>query len=396
MGAAVIRRILVVALVLVAVAPLRVAVAAGCTVPKGTYTGQTPWAQKLLDPGRIWPLTTGSGVTVAVVGTGVDPANAQFGSSTVLPAIDLLPGGPPDCDGRGTFAAGIVAARSDPSTTFEGVAPDARILPIRYTQSTTDSVNQGGAPDALAAAIVRAVGAAAKVILVVVPALSDSGALDSAVAQALAAGDVIVSPATAGQAGGRSYPTATAGVLAVGAVNQAGAAVQTEAGDYLAVAGPGADLVSTSAGAGGKLGHTWPVQDASFSAAYVAGAVTLLRSYRPDLTPGEVAARLTLTASRPAGGGHDGHLGWGVVDAYAAVSATLPVGVAGPGAAPVVAPGVVVPAGRSAGVASPYRWVGIAAVLAVLGAVAIAVGAVTVRRGRARGWRLGRVRVPVK
>ena len=95
MGAAVIRRILVVALVLVAVAPLRVAVAAGCTVPKGTYTGQTPWAQKLLDPGRIWPLTTGSGVTVAVVGTGVDPANAQFGSETVLPAIDLLGGAVP-------------------------------------------------------------------------------------------------------------------------------------------------------------------------------------------------------------------------------------------------------------------------------------------------------------
>jgi hypothetical protein len=372
------------------------AAAAGCSTPKGTYAGQTPWAQKLIDPARIWPLTTGSGVTVAVISTGVDPANAQFAQGAVLPAIDLIPSAAPDCDGRGTFAAGIIAAQSNPATTFAGIAPGARILPIRYTQSTTDTVNQGGAPDALATGINRAVAASAKVILVGVPAFSDSGALDAAVANALTAGDVVVSPAAAPQAGVLSYPTASPGVLAVGAVNESGGAVQTESGSYVALGGPGANLVSTSAGAGGKLGHAWPVQDPSFAAAYVAGAAALLRSYRPDLSPSQIAARLTLTASRPAGGGHDGHIGWGVVDAYAAVSATLPADVAGPGAPPVVAPRSVAAAARSAGVASPYRWAGIAAVLAVLAAIAIAVGAVTMRRGRARGWRLGRVRVPTK
>jgi membrane-anchored mycosin MYCP len=372
------------------------AAAAGCSTPKGTYTGQTPWAQKLLDPPRIWPLATGSGVTVAVIGTGVDPANAQFAQGTVLPMIDLLPSATPDCDGRGTFAAGIIAAQSNPATTFTGVAPGAHILPIRYTQSTTDTVNQGGDPNALATAINRAVNASARVILVGVPALSDSGALDNAVANALAAGDVVVSPAAATQNGVRSYPTALAGVLAVGAVNESGGAVQTEAGSYMALGAPGTNLVSTSAGAHGKLGHAWPVQDPSFGAAYVAGAAALLRSYRPDLSSAQVEARLTLTASRPAGGGHDSHIGWGVVDAYAAVSATLPADVAGPGAAPVVAPRSVAAAARSAGAVSPYRWAGIAAVLAVLAAGAIAVGAVTVRRGRARGWRLGRVQVPTK
>jgi hypothetical protein len=164
----------------------------------------------------------------------------------------------------------------------------------------------------------------------------------------------------------------------------------------VALGAPGTNLVSTSAGAHGQLGHAWPVQDPSFGAAYVAGAAALLRSYRPDLSPAQVAARLTLTASRPAGGGHDSHIGWGVVDAYAAVSATLPADAAGPGGAPVVAPRSVAAAARSPGAVSPYRWAGIAAVLAVLVAGAIAVGAVTVRRGRARGWRLGRVQVPTK
>jgi hypothetical protein len=78
------------------------------------------------------------------------------------------------------------------------------------------------------------------------------------------------------------------------------------------------------------------------------------------------------------------------------VSATGPADAAGPGAAPVVAPRSVAAAARPADAASPYRWAGIAAILAVLAAGAIAIGAVTVRRGRARGWRLGRVQVPTK
>jgi hypothetical protein len=307
----------------------------------------------------------------------------------VRPAINLLPGAG-DCDGRGTFAAGIIAARGNPATTFAGIAPGARILPIRYTQSTSDSTPSAG-PDALATAIGRAVSAGAKVILVGVPAGSDSPALRSAVRQAHAAGDVVVAPAVAGQAGGRSYPAASPGVLGVGAVNAAGAAVQAESGDYVAVSAPGTDLVSTSAGAAGGLGMTWPVQDPSFAAAYVAGTVALLRSYRPSLTPDEITNRLTLTASRAPGGSHDSRLGWGVLDAYAAVSSELPADAPGPGARPVVGQvRAVLPAYAPAGSSTPYWWAGIVALLGVLLAGAVLIGAVTVRRGRARGWRLGR------
>jgi hypothetical protein len=380
--------VLLAALFVPVVAP--VADAAGCAAPKGVYTGQTPWAQKLVDAPRIWPLSTGAGVVVAVVGTGVDAANAQFAPGTVLPAIDLLPGSG-DCDGRGTFAAGIVAARANPATTFAGTAPGARILPIRYTQSTSDT-SRGADPDALAAAIDSAVAADATVILVVVPATSDSSALRTAVRHAHDRGDVVVAPAVGGQTGASSYPTATAGVLGVGAVNESGAAVQTESGNYLAVAAPGANLVSTSAGAGGGVGLTWPVQDPSFAAAYVAGTVALLRSYRPSLTPDQIVNRLTLTASRPAGGGHDGRLGWGVLDAYAAVSSELPPDAAGPGAGAVaVRQRPVVPAAAPVAVGAPYRWVGLVALSGVVVAVVVVLGAVTVRRGRARGWRAGRV-----
>lgn len=395
------RTLIVVAAVLasVVIAPAA-ASAAGCSAPLGVYTGQGQqeqygWAQRQMRAPAIWPLTTGAGVVVAVVGTGVDGANAQFRPGQVLPQIDLLHGGgaAPDCDGRGTIAAGIVGARADDATTFAGVAPGARILPIRYTETTT-GFSQNIDPNALATAINRAVDAHAGVILVVVPATSDSAALRSAVARAIGAGDVVVSPAAANE-NGTSYPTATRGVLGVGSVDQNGGVPQedeADTGGYIAVAAPGVNLVSTAAGAGGRLGHTWPVSGAGFAAAYVAGTVALVRSYRPALTPAQIVNRLTLTASRPPGGRYNAQLGWGVLDPYAAVTSELPANAPGPGAAPVARPlAAVPPAPAPVPAASPYRWAAVVAVLGVLLAGLVVFGAVTVRRGRARGWRPGRL-----
>ena len=354
---------------------------AQCANPSGTYGGAVPWGQRLIDPARLWPLTRGDGQLVAVLGTGVDGQNTQF-------ARGQLEGGAgterSDCDGRGTIAAGIVGAQPDPSTTFAGVAPGAHLLPIR-------SASSGDAdPGALADAIDTAVDRHASVVLVAVPAVSDSPALSAAVSRARAAGAVVVSAASATQQGARTYPTATSGVLAVGSVNAAGQPVQTEAGDHVGVAAPGADLVSTSAGAGGAVAHRWPVTDPGLAAAYVAGVAALVRAYHPDLTGDQVVTRLTLTAHRPPSGGHDPRLGWGVLDAYAAVSSTLPADVAGPGAvfsappAPAVVPAAA-PARSPSDVAA-----GVIALAGVALAAAAGVTVAAVRRARRRGWRPSR------
>ncbi len=350
-----------------------------CANPSGTYTGEIPWGQRLVDPARLWPLTRGDGQLVAVLGTGVDAQNAQF-------APGRLEGGAgterTDCDGRGTIAAGIVGAQPESSTTFAGVAPGAHLLPIRSTSS------DGGDPGALAEAIDRAVDRHAGVILIAVPVASDSPALSSAVSRARAEGAVVVSAASASRPGERTYPTATSGVLAVGSVNPAGEPVQTEAGDYVGVAAPGAELVSTSAGAGGAVAHRWPVTDPGLAAAYVAGVAALVRAYHPELTGDQVVTRLTLTAHRPPSGGHDPRLGWGVMDAYTAVSSTLPADVPPPGSAfPVPAPApAVVPAAAPA----PHPPDVAAGTIALAGLALAAAAGVTVaavRRARRRGWR---------
>ncbi|MDT8914369.1 S8 family serine peptidase [Amycolatopsis sp. PS_44_ISF1] len=358
-----------------------------CADPTGTYTGAVPWGQRLVDPQRLWPLSRGEGQVVAVIGTGVDGQNAQFAPGQVLGGPGTAPS---DCDGRGTIAAGIVGAQPADATTFTGVAPAAKILPLRYTESNGSSAEGGGDPGALAGAIDTALNRGAGVLLIAVPAGSDSPGLDTAVERARAAGAVVVSPAAATQQGAHSYPTTSSGVLAVGSTNQAGQPVQTETGDYLGVAAPGANLVSTSAGGGGSVAHRWPVTDPGLAAAYVAGVAALVRAAHPNLTGDQVVTRLTLTASRPPSGAHDPRRGWGVLDAYAAVSSTLPADVPGPGAPvrPVSLPAVVpapAPTRPDTDLAAGLIALGGVVAAAVAGLVVAAV-----RRGKRRAWRPSR------
>jgi hypothetical protein len=347
-----------------------------CVRPTGVYREPPTWAARLTDARSVWPLTTGVGQTVAVLGTGVDPRSPQFGPGRVLP------GATDDCDGRGTFAAGIVAARPDPATTFVGMAPGVRILPVKYTETTEN----GGAPDPdrLAGAVSSAVGAGATVVLVVAPAMRNSPGLARAVRDAVARDVVVVSPAVGDKASARSYPTGLPGVLGVGAVGEGGGAVQGESGSHILISAPGKDVVGTSARTGGKVGHIWGLSSPPLyaAAAYVAGAVALVRAYRPELRASQVVQRVVSTASRPAGGLRDPRLGWGVLDVGAAVTASLGEAVAGRAS---VAP--FVPAAAPPEPVVHRRLPGVLALAGVLLAVAAVVSVGVFRRGRARGWR---------
>lgn len=362
--------------------------AASCANPSGPYTGPVSWGQRLVNPPRLWALTRGEGQTVAVIGSGVDKQNAQFGPGQVLGGAGTADS---DCDGRGTIAAGIVGAQPASETTFTGVAPGVKLLPLRYTENNGSS-SDGGDPGALAGAIDTAVDRGAGVILVAVPAGSDSPALGAALDHAKSRGAVVISAAAATQQGAHTYPTASAGVVAVGSTDESGAPVQTEAGDYLGIAAPGANLVSTSAGGGGAVAHRWPITDPGLAAAYVAGVAALVRSAHPDLKGEQVVNRLLLTASRPPSGAHDPRRGWGMVDAYAAVSSALPANAPGPSAAAVRSElPEVVPAAAQARPTSDVA-AGVVAVGGVAVAAAAGIGVAAFRRGRRRGWRPSRFR----
>ena len=82
-----------------------------------------------IDAAAAWPLTTGAGVVVALMDSGIS-THPDLPTGKVIARVDLVNDGAPGLDpaGHGTHLAGIIAGQG---TTFRGVAPDARLVDIR-------------------------------------------------------------------------------------------------------------------------------------------------------------------------------------------------------------------------------------------------------------------------
>ncbi|WP_406068766.1 S8 family serine peptidase [Micromonospora sp. NBC_01638] len=91
------------------------------------------WYLDELRIGQAHKLSTGRGVTVAVVDSGVDATHPDL-RGQVLPggrSYGASGDGRADEDGHGTHMAGIIAATNAATDGVDGIAPDARILPIK-------------------------------------------------------------------------------------------------------------------------------------------------------------------------------------------------------------------------------------------------------------------------
>lgn len=367
--------------VLVAAVPAAPAAAADCVAPSTETYVPAPWPQLALAPDRVWPLTRGQGITVAVLDSGVDARSGQL-AGRVLPGIAAVPDAGPadrDCAGHGTAAAGIVAAAPARGTGFAGIAPAARILPVLVGDGSTVE------PAVLAGAITRAVAAGARVVLVSAKPSRDDRALRAAVAAAVRADAVVVAGADGASGGELSYPAAYPEVLAVAGVGPAGTGSSTgggggapPAGQRVDLVAPADQLVSLGVGRSGQVGAT----GAPLAAAYAAGTAALLRAYRPALTAAQVRARLISTAAPAAGPVPHPRWGHGTLDPYAAITALAPRDTrADVGAVRVTPP--VRPAPPDTSRRDTALLVGIAALAAT---ALCAAGVAVARRGRTRHW----------
>ena len=351
----------------------------GCPPQQGVVApAAAPWAQRELGFASVWKRTTGGGVTVAVVDSGVD-ANPQFGDR-VIPGPDLVagtkPGIPPgaDCVGHGTAVASIIAAAPVPGVSFMGVAPAARILSVKI--SGTDTFPTSVTPQG----IMDAVQFGADVINLSLATPDDVQGLRNAVEYALRHNVVVVAAAgndigpggtdanDANQGSGPFYPAAYPGVLAVGAIGPGGVlAGFSDPYTPVGVTAPGVNVTSAYPG-------TFPAaydaaqNGTSFAAAFVSGVVALVRSAHPGLNAAQVVARIEVTAH----GGTSPGTGHGMVDPVRAVTAVLPAEQASA-------------AGRQAGAAPSglsTRTVALAAIAGAFGLVVVVVTAVLVIRRR--------------
>lgn len=296
----------------------------------------------------------GSGVTVAVVDTWVDPTHPDFGGRVVDEAYCVNGNGTcrdrsyaPDACVHGTHVAGTVASAR------YGVAPGARILAVQVLTYDPSSGECSGSGTDIAAGIRFATTHGARVINLsigdLVPLVFQDSDVTSAIEAAAAAGVVV-----AVAAGNQGLPLTDSygqDVLLVAATGPDGQlASYSDYGGSVALAAPGGDSGSDGCTPQTCILSTTPhntyglLEGTSMATPHVAGVAALLLAQSPGRSPAGVVQALEATARPLAGAGH------GLIDAAAALrlhaprtapagATTQSMGAAAPVPAPATAPG---------------------------------------------------------
>ncbi len=278
------------------------------------------WQIDLLKGQKAWRLSTGSGVIVAVVDSGVAGDHPDL-AGQVLPGIDLVNlggDGTADAVGHGTTVAGLIAGHNNDGEGVLGLAPDAKILPVRVL----DAENKYNDATVVAQGVVWAVDHGAKVINLSLGGGVFSAALAEAIDYAFARDVVVVACVGNLLPGGTTsvwHPASEPGVLAVSALNSTGDLwPRSLTGPETVLAAPGAGLV------GARPGGYQRVQGTSFASPLVSAAAALIRSRWPEMSAANVVQRLIATADDTGPPGRDDTFGFGVVDPYGALTADVP------------------------------------------------------------------------
>ncbi len=312
------------------------------TVPNDPlFRRQWPLARAYgLGAAGAWWTTKGRGAVIAFLDTGVDlthpdiapnlwinprevPGNGidDDGNGYVddVHGVNVIAanGNPEDGHGHGTEMSGAAAALGGNHIGVTGVAPEARIMPVKVIADNGEGNTTG-----VIAGIQYAVANGADVINLSLNGPDRSQALDEALQAARAAGITVVASAGndgADRARTPSYPASSPGVIAVGATSAHGGLAPFSAyGASVPIAAPGEDVLSTTRG-GGYASSS----GTSIASAQVSGAVALLSAARPAATPDQIrsallggAHRLRRNSGKVATGG--------TLDAADAVSRLIP------------------------------------------------------------------------
>ncbi len=274
-----------------------------------------------------WSRTTGTpGVIVAVLDSGIDAAGLDF-AGRLVPGFNALTGvadtttdfGPTNDDhGHGTHVSGTIAAAANNAAGIAGIAPGVSIMPVKVLDATGT-----GSFGGLIAGIDWAIANGARIV-----SMSLGGDLDpvsAAVVQARitgahAAGAVFV--AAAGNTGTFSsgYPCSFTYVICVGSTTNDGSQVSA-----FSTRNPLLTLVAPGEGIASNLpGNTYGYgSGTSMATPHVSGAVALLRSVRPELSPDDVLAALIGSARPLEAGGRNALSGYGLLQVAGALDLVL-------------------------------------------------------------------------
>jgi subtilisin family serine protease len=286
---------------------------------------------------EAWARTTGEGVIVAVIDSGVDPDHPDL-RDHLLPLVDevVALGGHDDIgetrydgrdgNGHGTHVCGLVGALRGNGIGVVGGAPDCRILPVKVT------ANDGETDDAtIARGITDAVEKGARVLNLSIGGPDPSSLLLDALNGAFAR-NATVCIASGNDGGLVNYPAAYAGVVAVGGFTSLdGVASYSSRGADLVVVAPGGgpphgeegdQILSTLPTydcrltlSGGKPKDYGGQAGTSMASPLVSALAALVIAENPAMSGAQVRTRLAATCDDLGPPGFDEASGWGLVNA---------------------------------------------------------------------------------
>jgi len=283
-----------------------------------------------------WDISTGQGVTVAVLDSGVSPDGRDgFGGRLVsgYNAIrPLYPDFTTDNNGHGTHVAGTIAQQTNNATGVAGVAYNASIMPVKVLNRRGWGITRW-----FADGIRWAADHGADVINMSFGGANYSQTLEDAVNYAYNRGVVLV--AASGNEGINevAYPAAYENCIAVGAIGyDEVVADYSNRGLTLDIVAPGGDVTEDLnedgfadgvlqetfrySFAGRALGWWYPFwQGTSMASPHVAGVAALIIAVNPGYTPDTVRDAISNTAKDLGAPGWDEVYGYGLLDAPGAL-----------------------------------------------------------------------------
>jgi thermitase len=299
-----------------------------------------------------WLHSTGAGVTVAVVDTGVDPTAPDLTGQTVAGQsfFNGVQGTPTqDQNGHGTFVSGIIAAIQNNGAGVTGVAPGAKVMPLQAVPA-----NGIGSIADVAAAFNYAGQNGVRIVNASLGGAATSQTLEQSIADSPNTLYVVA----AGNSGTNNDDPSTpfdpcdlpeANLICVGATDQSDrpASFTNYGAASVDLFAPGVNIASTWTG-----GRYVYASGTSMATPMVSGTLALMLAQDPSLTAAQLKADL-LAGVSPAPQLAGLSVTGGELNAAAAVAAVTPVGTPETPPAPSPSAGTGTPAPAPATVTQP-------------------------------------------
>ncbi|WP_338701177.1 S8 family serine peptidase [Streptomyces sp. Q6] len=277
------------------------AMSVGFAPSAAAYDAQSQqWYLDAMQADQMWKISTGKGVKIAVIDTGV---NAQVPSLKGQVLASEVPASvayhsTQDYSGHGTTMAELIAG-TGASGGIKGLAPDAKVLPFRIQLAELkDKAELKKTPEP-AEAIRAAADSDADILSMSFGSETIDPDQEAALKYAASKGKLLM--VAAGNEGVKSghigYPAAYPYAVGVGSVDERGTVSKSSSyGNYVDLAAPGIDIPGWC----DATFKSYCTRDGGTSSAtaIASGAAALIWSAHPDWTANQVLRSMIDTASR--------------------------------------------------------------------------------------------------